>query len=64
MLQLRVKEVGDYNQPEAIMTAARAVRFPPYTSILQKLSEQSVKNASVQFALMLLFHAVSIVIVS
>ena len=25
MLQLRVQEVGDYNQPEAIMTAARAV---------------------------------------
>ena len=27
MLQLRVQEVGDYNQPEAIMNAARAVCF-------------------------------------
>ena len=27
MLQLRVQEVGEYNQPEAIMTAARAVSF-------------------------------------
>lgn len=26
MLQLRVQEVGEYEQPEAIMTAARAVR--------------------------------------
>jgi organic hydroperoxide reductase OsmC/OhrA len=27
MLQLRVQEVGEYNQPEAIMNAARAVCF-------------------------------------
>jgi len=29
MLQLRVQEVGEYNQPEAIMNAARAVCFLP-----------------------------------
>ncbi len=29
MLQLRVQEVGKYNQPEAIMNAARAVCFLP-----------------------------------
>ena len=27
MLQLRVQEIGEYQQPEAIMTAARAVCF-------------------------------------
>lgn len=36
MLQLRVQEVGEYNQPEAIMTAARAVcrLFPQQQSFM------------------------------
>lgn len=48
MLQLRVQEAGEYQQPEAIMTAARAVS--PRDTISTAAKAQHLKSCAMHLA--------------